>query len=329
MFDSARTALSPRFRIDPWAADYGSSLRVEDEDEQPAGHPEVDTSVETDDWSKPLPAVETARPERLVFVDGVQRIEAWGRLDDGDRSVEAALASVAVGAVEAPLGGRAWVRFAPPSRVLAVAGGASAQTLRVRAGRLTLEFEPQTSSTEGRKGVSDAVSQRRSELERRYAEEQASPDALVVLDGRLSFDPSGATPVVGLAKTIREIYVPEPQRRLLSALSACERTPVFRIDYGTTSRYSWFLRLPNTRPIHHALAGIVRLETPEIGVNDAVRLADLTTFHLPRFASRPEHDPRAPQNLIPVGALEVQLRHEMGDPLFIRRAIEDRLREEA
>ena len=54
----------------------------------------------------------------------------------------------------------------------------------------------------------------------------------------------------------------------------------------------------------------------------------MLTHNLPRFASRPEHDPRAPQNLLPVGALETQLRHELGDARYIRRLIEDYISEE-
>jgi hypothetical protein len=56
-----------------------------------------------------------------------------------------------------------------------------------------------------------------------------------------------------------------------------------------------------------------------------VDVADMLSHNLPRYASRPEHDPRAPQNLVPVGALEKRLRHELGDQTFIRRAIEDHL----
>ena len=51
----------------------------------------------------------------------------------------------------------------------------------------------------------------------------------------------------------------------------------------------------------------------------------MLTHNLPRFASRPEHDPRAPQNLLPVGALEKRLRHELGDVAYIRRLIEDHI----
>ena len=48
--------------------------------------------------------------------------------------------------------------------------------------------------------------------------------------------------------------------------------------------------------------------------------AGVVTAQLPRFAGRP-WDPRTPQNLAPVGALEAWLRHRMGDPRFIRRAL--------
>jgi hypothetical protein len=34
------------------------------------------------------------------------------------------------------------------------------------------------------------------------------------------------------------------------------------------------------------------------------------------------HDPRAPQNLYPIGGLEEQLRHSLGDHEWIRRHIE-------
>jgi hypothetical protein len=55
----------------------------------------------------------------------------------------------------------------------------------------------------------------------------------------------------------------------------------------------------------------------------------MVSYNLPRFASQPQHDPRAPQNLLPIGGLERRLRHEMGDSAFIRRAIEDQLTREA
>jgi hypothetical protein len=37
--------------------------------------------------------------------------------------------------------------------------------------------------------------------------------------------------------------------------------------------------------------------------------------------SEPHIDPRAPQNLVPIGALERELRHRMGDPGLVYRAL--------
>ena len=65
-----------------------------------------------------------------------------------------------------------------------------------------------------------------------------------------------------------------------------------------------------------------------IGIEAAVRLADLTTVHLPRFASSPIWDSRAPQNLFPIGGLEARLKHLLGDASLIRRAVEAQLHSE-
>ncbi len=330
MFDIAPSP-PPRFRIDAWASDYVGSLDLDDNGRDPEADPfEIDTGVERLDWSTPVVPMPVARPEGIVFVDGVQRVEVWGRIEAEGGAVEAALASVAVGAAVS-YDGHAEVIFEEPvnvHRVLAVAGAVSLEPMEVRAGRLILHFEPETVEERGRNGVSQAVGKRRALLERRFAETLVDDRSLVVLDGRLSFDPGQAYQVVGMAKTMHLNYLEgRPEGAILQRLGAGERTPVFRIHYGETTRYSWYLRLPYTRAIHHSLAGIIRLETPEIGVESAVRLANLTAFHLPAFASRPEHDPRAPQNLLPIGALEKRLRHEMGDAQWLRRTIEDYLYE--
>jgi hypothetical protein len=54
---------------------------------------------------------------------------------------------------------------------------------------------------------------------------------------------------------------------------------------------------------------------------DVVTLADRTAALLPGVASEPHMDPRAPQNLVPIAALERQLRHRMGEPGLVYRAL--------
>lgn len=53
----------------------------------------------------------------------------------------------------------------------------------------------------------------------------------------------------------------------------------------------------------------------------AIALADQSTLALPPLASSPIRDPRAPQNLTPVGALEAVLTHRLGDRRWLRRLL--------
>jgi hypothetical protein len=128
--------------------------------------------------------------------------------------------------------------------------------------------------------------------------------------------------VIGLVKTVHKRYLEPAQAQVIAKLPPKFRTPIFRIGRDRPV-YSWYIRLAQTRPIDHPWSGVVRIETLEsIGIEAAVRLADLTACHLPEFASSPVHDPRAPQNLYPIGGLENELRHSLGDHEWIRRHIE-------
>ena len=53
----------------------------------------------------------------------------------------------------------------------------------------------------------------------------------------------------------------------------------------------------------------------------AKRIADRVTAVVPAVASEPHIDPRAPQNLVPIAALERELRRRMGDPAIVYRAL--------
>ena len=59
----------------------------------------------------------------------------------------------------------------------------------------------------------------------------------------------------------------------------------------------------------------------DIAVPDAVALADTVGVTLGRYASEPYKDPRAPQNLYPIGGLERELRRRLGDPRLMFRAL--------
>jgi hypothetical protein len=70
------------------------------------------------------------------------------------------------------------------------------------------------------------------------------------------------------------------------------------------------------------MAGVVRIECAAGEPADAVALADRSVDALGRLASVPHKDPRAPQNLTPIAGLERLLRHRLGDPRLVRRALQ-------
>jgi hypothetical protein len=55
--------------------------------------------------------------------------------------------------------------------------------------------------------------------------------------------------------------------------------------------------------------------------SDAARIATRVSATLPRYASARHKDPRAPQNLYPIGGLERELRHRLGDKEMAMRAL--------
>jgi hypothetical protein len=72
----------------------------------------------------------------------------------------------------------------------------------------------------------------------------------------------------------------------------------------------------------HTWSGLVRCEASAHLPLDTVRtIADRAAALLPLVASQAHLDPRAPQNLVPIGALERDLRHRMGDPGLVYRAL--------
>jgi hypothetical protein len=144
---------------------------------------------------------------------------------------------------------------------------------------------------------------------------------LVVVDGPLNYGMSGRA--VGMIKRQARTYLDADHAHAIGALSAGERTPIFRFGERRAERYSWYLRLAEPRPIDAGAAGIVRLEVGGgDGVDNALAMAEMTSAILPRFAPRPRWDARAPQNLYPIAALESVLRRRLGDSALVRRALE-------
>lgn len=159
------------------------------------------------------------------------------------------------------------------------------------------------------------------EDEGRLAEDLSEHGYLVVIDGPLNFVRSRDLPVVGYVKTHYRALLSEEHHRRIPELEAGQRTSLFRLG---NDRYSCYLRLTTRTSTSSPWFGIVRLEVPQSpGLPAAVQVVDRVAGIVPRFAGVAHRDPRAPQNLQPIGALETHLRHLLGHAGLAARAVRE------
>ena len=311
-----------RLRADPWMPDYGMGFDVAvDDEEAPAT---ADPFVESEDWSRPRRPRSTQVQETCVsFVDGVRRAEVRLVADqDGQRAL-GLFGTYAAGAVRCL--GRAAFADMFLGRAVVLGSGLAPERVLLNCGRSELTFEPVTEPGSEPADPLLRLQRLMRDAEAAVASRLASTSdsALVLCDGPLGFLERKTVPVVGVIKRFARLYLDAPQGQLLTRLGPGERTPLFGIVdvAGRTRLYAWYVRLVSLRAPWHDHAGLVRCEVSAlVGLEAAAHVADQVTAILPQFAGRPS-DPRAPQNLAPVAGLETWLRHRMGDPLLIRRAL--------
>ncbi|MCC6436206.1 MAG: hypothetical protein IT196_14320 [Acidimicrobiales bacterium] len=307
------TRPSGRLCVEAWSPDYGAPL-----EDGGAGASEEPTEVDVDielpaaSW-RPLrpPTMERAT---VAFVDGVRRIDAsllWST-DDGLYHPGLA-ASVAAGVVTC--NGRAEISRLEVDRVVLLPVEVPSVQTRHGAWR----YRPPQTVRDDPGQLSIELQQVMADLEVAVADGAGRDDelAMVVIDGPIRRREQVRN-AVGHIKTHHHRYLPPSVAGVVGELDAGERTPLFAIG-GPFPRLSWYLRLPCTR--EHAWSGVVRNEIAVLPLSEAIALADRAAATLPRFASRPSRDPRAPQNLTPVGGLESRLRHRLGDATLLYRAL--------
>ncbi|MER7546329.1 hypothetical protein [Actinomadura sp.] len=306
--------------IDPWDPAYATSVTADALAELDATSVQLDLDVEMPSgrWRPITPAPREAPPGGLIVADGVRRIEArvWVGDPSGGMPAAGIAASCAAGVVRRVPGGRAELAdvavrrslFTPSPHARDLETGAGAYTA-VRAGGGTAEQ------------LSLALQRTLSDLEvslaTRYRSASAEEDLLIV-DGPLR-GRAHLPRTIGYVKTHHAAYLSGPEAAVLAALRPGQRTPVFLM---TTSwaRHSWYLRLP--APSGAPWAGIARCEAAaDLSRTEVADLADECTALIPHLAGVGYKDPRAPQNLVPIGALEKLLRHRLGDPGLLYRAL--------
>jgi hypothetical protein len=298
--------------VDPWDPAYGVSTDIADLDMSSATV-NVDFEVPASEWQPITPAGPQLAGAAL-FVDGVRRIDAHVWITDDHGLTDSGIcASYAAGAVLCD--GSATVCAVRVGRGL-FSASSSAFDLATSAGTYTVRIAASSAPD----SLSLALQERMGALEVDAAEEalHVCRAQLVVIDGPLR----GRTHLpnaVGVIKTHHVVYLPAEQHRMVGELRAGQRTPMFTL--GTSwSRHSWYLRLPGGTG--SPWAGVVRCEaSAELAPSVAIALADLATASLPRFASQAYKDPRAPQNLYPIGALERDLRRRLGEQQLVYRAL--------
>lgn len=336
-----------QLRLEPWSVTHGASWQDDGPHDDDTGGAEaldeaaVSVELPLAEWRGLTPTAPAA-VSRVWFLDGIRRVEARAVLDTADGQRFAAIGSCAVGAVECAPDGSApaamcagpiterWCAVAAASvdlpDLLVGAGAAGADTYRVVA---CPGDDHQAPTLELQRRMRAAEVRLVGELRARLAAQgrtTAGDAPLLVCDGPRPYVGPDER-VVGYVKTVQQQRLPLAAFRVVRALEAGERSPVYLVGSGPQARFEWYLRLRDPRPWLHSLAGSVRLqahagERPHELLAAAKAVADWSAANLGRFATRAHQDPRAPQQLLPVRALEETLRRRLGNPQLLRRRLE-------
>ncbi len=310
-----------RFAVETWAPDFGAPV---------GGDVVGDAEIEADltlerplaDWAPIAPRVDPAAT--VLFVDGVERVDARVWLDGdasgtgeardtgGRGSRQGVCASWAAGVVRCD--GQATVVAAEVQRGV-LCPGEDVEPIVTRHG----EYRPYpVAEGVGGDPLGQALGRARGKLEGLVAARAGDDRDLLVVDGPLG-DRRHIDGAVGYIKAHHVSYLPSGQQAVIGRMRAGERTPLFTVG-AKGFRYSWYLRLPG--PATHPWWGVVRCEASgELSPAEAVARADLVAATLPRFASKPYQDSRAPQNLHPIAGLERELKRRLGEPALMERAL--------
>ncbi|MHB8516559.1 MAG: hypothetical protein ACYDCT_14400 [Dehalococcoidia bacterium] len=301
-------------KIDPRPTTYDSVAEAvfASEDEG-----QITEDIEHDDWRPVTPAPPAAAPD-IAFVDGVERREARVSAEGEGMPFAGMLVSYAAGAIcpakSPPL------RHVSVQRRIVLTNGATAFTIALAAHNTTVDYLPAHNAEPDADSIDRTLKGLRADLEAEVVRSLIVDGAgLIVCDGRLP--PIRDRSAVGLIKTPHRLPLTRPdQMEALAALRAGQRSPVFVRRRSDRAYYSWFVALSGAGPFDLALSNLALIEMDDEAPRAyALEVADLTASVLPPYAPAAYRDPRAPQNLMPVGQLERELRRRLGDLDLLRR----------
>ncbi|MDQ7906585.1 hypothetical protein RB614_18885 [Phytohabitans sp. ZYX-F-186] len=306
-----------RLFVDTWAASYGASFEGGDGPTSPStAKVETDPEVPAGDWHPIVAPAGVHTPDLVLLVDGVQRVDGTLSTEEDDgTSFPGLAASYAAGVVRCDLArGAAELAGAQVARALFTA---SPSVGDVTAGQVRYAVHKVDGSGELSK-LHASVQGPLTALEVEISGTARTDGDLLVVDGPLR-GRRHLPRTIGYIKKQDKQYLPPALTLVVTALIPGQRSPIFK--QGTAwGCWSWYLRLPGASGA--PWSGIVRVEcSPDLSIEQAVELANLSLVTLPRFASTSYKDPRAPQNLIPIAGLERRLRALLGDPRLLHRAL--------
>jgi hypothetical protein len=321
-----------RIAVEAWSPEYGGEVDLGSPQEFSVE--QVDVTCETKEW-RPVTPGSLGRLGELpvAFVDGTRRNEARISVsENGEMPTPGIAASIGVGATVCDPGppgadgrrnGRWWTarsaRLAAErvERFLAVGGN---KDVRLAAGA-GLEYRSLPVDGFDIVRVDKAIHNAMRSREAHMAQELASQDMLVFVDGPLALLSPDPLPMVGYIKSHHRRYLDDDEQAVVSMLGCGQRTPMFAFG-EERRRLSWYLRLCEPDDDLGGWHGIVRCETPaQMSLEMASSLADASAAILPAFASAPHWDPRAPQNLVPIAGLEKRLKHLLGERDLVYRMV--------
>jgi hypothetical protein len=334
-------------RLEPWSMGYDAPVSINPE-EIPASD-KVNTEVEfgNGEWQPIRAAIAPELPNQILFIDGRLRLDAsfLGRRDD--EILYGAFATISVGAVLVDRTiSRAKCVATEVTRIIALGGNLTPPVTSIPcpvSGRGDLKYDRcLTSSNNQPDTPSQLVQSEMLDEELRIAnalslnKELIKENTLIVRDGPLLYRVY-QTPydTMGYVKTMGKAYLKGDNAQVMRSLKVGERTPIFRISKANDSNLSWYLRsgskdLNFKKLGYHDLHGIIRIDLDgAIPLERAKEIADQSTYLIPQYASHPTRDPRAPQNLTPVGALEKELGRRMGSRELISRRLRSFLADSA
>lgn len=304
-----------RYIPEAWGPEHTAPLPEEEDDSTP---PNVTIERPADDWA-PIDCHDTPY-RRVAFVDGARRRDSWVVAEGGESDCRGLMASWAAGAVICD--DRAEIDGLMVQRAI-FCNAREAEEITPVAG---FTYELRSAGGDSPDELTMAAHRAMLDLELTVAANLPECD-LLVMDGPLRGTVKADQLTLGYVKTHYRAYGNELVGDTVAALAAGQRTPVFHVTKAGASRLSWYFRLPGEHA--HRWADIARCEiSVDHSPGDVTETANRITSTLIPFASKGHQDPRAPQNLLPIGALEKELHHRMGDRGLFLRALRQAAKQE-